>query len=153
MNDRQRRGFRLSNVGFVFQSFELIEYLGVLDNILHPCRIGSSVVLDDRIRQQACELANEIGIGHKLDSLPENLSQGEKQRVAICRAMLLHPQLILADEATGNLDPENKEKILDLIFDAVDRHRSTLVAVTHDHDLLDRFDRVIDFQAFRYSNA
>ena len=78
-----------------------------------------------------------------------DLSQGEKQRVAICRALLPGPGLLLADEATGNLDPDNKALILDLLFDSVDAHGATLLAVTHDHELLPRFDRVVDFAAFR----
>jgi len=73
----------------------------------------------------------------------------EKQRVAICRALLPQPRLILADEATGNLDPDNKTLILDLLFKAVSDHNATLVAVTHDHELLKRFDRVVDFRDFR----
>ena len=76
------------------------------------------------------------------------MSQGERQRVAICRALLPRPRVILADEATGTLDPENKINILDLLFDAVETDGSTLVAVTHDHELLPRFDRVIDFRDF-----
>jgi len=84
-----------------------------------------------------------VGIGDKLDRDVRRLSQGERQRVALCRALLADPQLVLADEPTGNLDPENKELVLDILF----RHarNATLVTVTHDHTVLDRFDRVIDF--------
>jgi putative ABC transport system ATP-binding protein len=153
MTDSQRRAFRLASIGFVFQSFELIDYLNVLDNILHPCRISSVLNLDSEIRARAIQLASDMGIEDMLYSMPANLSQGEKQRVAICRAMLTRPDLILADEATGNLDPENKDRILESLFEAVDQHGSTLVAVTHDHDLLPKFDRVIDFQAYRKPNA
>jgi putative ABC transport system ATP-binding protein len=76
------------------------------------------------------------------------LSQGEKQRAAICRALLPCPKLILADEATGNLDPANKKRILDLLFQCVDEQDATLLAVTHDHELLQHFDRTIDFNDF-----
>jgi putative ABC transport system ATP-binding protein len=69
--------------------------------------------------------------------------------VAICRALLPQPELILADEATGNLDPDNKERILDLLFRAVEEHEATLLAITHDHELLKRFDRIVDFKDFR----
>ena len=86
-----------------------------------------------------------MGVSDKLKRHPDHLSQGEKQRVAICRALLPRPRLILADEATGNLDPRNKGRILDLLFDSVDAHGATLLAVTHDHELLPRFDRVDDF--------
>jgi putative ABC transport system ATP-binding protein len=90
-----------------------------------------------------------MNIGDKLKRMAEDLSQGEKQRAAICRALLPQPRLILADEATGNLDPENKVRILDLLFGAVEEYDATLLAVTHDHELLQRFDRVIDFKDFR----
>jgi putative ABC transport system ATP-binding protein len=94
-----------------------------------------------------------MGIGDKLDRHANDLSQGEKQRVAICRALLPEPRLLLADEATGNLDPHNKRLILDLLFDSVDAHGATLLAVTHDHELLPRFDRVVDFADFRATAA
>jgi putative ABC transport system ATP-binding protein len=81
--------------------------------------------------------------------IPLFMQAGEKQRAAICRALLPQPKLILADEATGNLDPENKTRILDLLFAAVKAHGTTLLAVTHDHELLGRFDRIIDFKSFR----
>jgi putative ABC transport system ATP-binding protein len=93
-------------------------------------------------------LAEEMGIGDKLKRRANDLSQGEKQRAAICRALLPQPKLLLADEATGNLDPENKTRILDLLFRAVQDHDITLLAVTHDHELLTRFDRVVDFGDF-----
>jgi putative ABC transport system ATP-binding protein len=146
--DAQRRDFRIRTIGFVFQDFELLDYLDVLDNILHPYRI-SALRLDRTVRERARALAERLGVGDKLKRRADDLSQGEKQRVAICRALLPGPRLILADEATGNLDPRNKGLILDLLFDSVDAHGATLLAVTHDHELLPRFDRVIDFADFQ----
>ena len=90
-----------------------------------------------------------MGVAGHLKKHTGELSQGEKQRAAICRALLSQPKLILADEATGNLDPENKTRILDLLFAAVHEHGTTLLAVTHDHELLGRFDRIVDFKEFR----
>jgi putative ABC transport system ATP-binding protein len=87
-----------------------------------------------------------MGIADKLLRHPPDLSHGERQRVAICRALLPGPKLILADEATGNLDPKNKTHILDLLFQSVEEHGATLLAVTHDHELLPHFNRVVDFQ-------
>lgn len=144
LGDRDRRRFRIQHIGFVFQDFELIDYLDVFDNIIHPYRVTRALKLDAGVRERARELAREMGIGDKLRRNVTELSQGEKQRTAICRALLPRPQLILADEATGNLDPENKVRILDLLFRSVDRDRGTLLAVTHDHELLSRFDRVLD---------
>ena len=148
LSDSERRNFRISNIGFVFQEFELIDYLNVLDNILHPYRITGSLKLTAEVRARARTLAETMAIGNKLNRPVTRLSQGEKQRVAICRALLPGPKLILADEATGNLDPRNKEKILDLLFESVVDNDAALLAVTHDHELLHRFDRVIDFRNF-----
>ena len=153
LGDDQRRDFRITTIGFVFQDFELIEYLDVLDNILHPYRITGALRLDAAVRRRATDLAASMGIGDKLGRFVGDLSHGEKQRVAICRALLPSPALVLADEATGNLDPENKNHILDLLFQSVDEHGATLLAVTHDHELLPRFDRVVDFQSFRSPEA
>ena len=150
LNDSERRNFRIQNIGFVFQDFELIDYLNVLDNILHPYRITDALTLDMDVRARAVQLAEEMGIADKLKRHPNDLSQGEKQRVAICRSLLPSPKVVLADEATGNLDPANKTKILDLLFRSVEAHGATLLAVTHDHELLSRFDRVIDFQDFHH---
>jgi ABC-type lipoprotein export system ATPase subunit len=149
LNDAGRRDFRITNIGFVFQDFELLDYLNVFDNILHPYRISGALKLDRAVKQRAALLAEEMNIGDKLKRRAEDLSQGEKQRAAICRALLTQPRLILADEATGNLDPENKTRILDSLFRAVEEHKATLLAVTHDHELLKRFDRIVDFKSFR----
>jgi len=153
LTDSERRNFRITNIGFVFQDFELLDYLNVLDNILHPYRITDALMLDGEVRARAAMLAESMGIGDKLKRLVNDLSQGEKQRAAICRALLPWPKVILADEATGNLDPTNKNRILDLLFRSVEEHNATLLAVTHDHDLLKRFDRVIDFEDFRDGDA
>jgi len=153
LGDAGRRDFRISNIGFVFQDFELLDYLSVLDNILHPYRITRALKLSREVHQRARDLTEQMGIADKLQRYPQELSQGERQRAAICRALLPRPQLILADEATGNLDPENKERILDLLFESVDQHGATLLAVTHDHDLLPRFDRVVDFHDFRQGHS
>jgi len=120
-----------------------------MDNILHPYRITRALRLDREVRTRATDLALRMGIGDKLNQNAKALSQGEQQRTAICRALLPKPGLILADEATGNLDPVNKIRILDLLFERVDEHAATLLAVTHDHELLPRFERVIDFHDFQ----
>jgi len=153
LNDAQRRRFRITNIGFVFQDFELLEYLSVLDNILHPYRISKALKLNQEVRLRAAQLAEQMAIADKLKRSVGNLSQGERQRVAICRAMLTNPDLILADEATGNLDPKNKTHILELLFKSVEDNKATLLAVTHDHELLPHFDRVVDFQQFYGDSA
>lgn len=146
LNDSARRNFRIKQLGMVFQNFELLEYLSVLDNILLPLRIGSGLAVTAQMRTRATELAAHVGIGDKLRRYPNQLSQGERQRVAVSRALLLQPPLILADEPTGNLDPSNKSLVLDLLLDYARSHAATLVTVTHDRELLQSFDRVLDFR-------
>jgi ABC-type lipoprotein export system ATPase subunit len=146
LRDTDRRRFRITRMGLVFQSLALVEYLNVLDNILHSYRITNALSLDPDVRTRASELASKLGLEGKLEHPIASLSQGERQRVAIARALLPRPDVLLADEATGNLDPANKGRIIDLLFSQLERDRSTLVAVTHDHDLLDRFDRVLDYR-------
>ena len=153
LSDRARRDFRIANLGLVFQEFELLEYLNVLDNVLLPYRINASLRLDRGVRERAAELARQVGIADKLRRYPQQLSQGERQRVAVCRALLPQPELLLADEPTGNLDPTNKGRVLDSLFEYVERRQATLVVVTHEHDMLERFDRVVDFETFHRDGA
>ncbi len=147
-NDGDRRRFRIVNFGFIFQEFGLIEYLDVIDNIVHPYRITDALQLDEKVRKRAHLLAEQMGIGKRSNHYPSTLSHGEKQRVAICRALLPKPKIILADEATGNLDPKNKIHIMNSLLAAVKENKATLLAVTHDRDLLKFFDRTIDFNDF-----
>jgi ABC-type lipoprotein export system ATPase subunit len=144
LDDGARRDFRIRRIGMVFQEFELLEYLTVLDNILIPYRINGSLNLNREVRERAATIAEQVGIADKLNRLSTRLSHGEKQRVAVCRALVAEPVLLLADEPTGNLDPTNTQKVLDILLDAAEATGATLVTVTHDHDLLSRFDRSID---------
>jgi putative ABC transport system ATP-binding protein len=153
LSDRHGRAFRARTIGFVFQDFGLLDYISARDNILHPYRICAPLRLTTEVRARVEVLAARLGVSQFLNRRPEALSQGERQRVAICRALLPAPRVILADEATGNLDPDNKSAILDLLFEAVGTDGTTLVAVTHDHELLPRFDRVIDFRDFTGGEA
>jgi putative ABC transport system ATP-binding protein len=153
MGDGARRNFRIRNVGLVFQEFELLSYLNVLDNILLPYRINPTMRLDADVRTRANRLAGDVGIGDKLGRFVDRLSQGERQRVAVCRALMTSPPLILADEPTGNLDPSNKGRVLDILFEYARQNEATMVAVTHDHDLLGRFGRVVEFKEFYEGDA
>ena len=148
LTDAERREFRIRRIGLVFQEFELLEYLDVLDNILLPYRINSTLRLDGAVRDRAAAHARRVGLADELRRPSTQLSQGEKQRVAVCRALIAEPDLLLADEPTGNLDPANKDRVLDILVDYAEEHGATLVTVTHDHDLLGRFGRVIDFKGF-----
>ncbi|MEZ6127396.1 MAG: ABC transporter ATP-binding protein [Planctomycetaceae bacterium] len=148
MSEAARRRFRLQHVGMVFQNFELIEYLSVLDNVLLPCRIGDAVALTQDVRDRALSLLVAAGLEQHVRKSVTRLSQGERQRVSICRALLTRPSVILADEPTGNLDPVTSEQILQLLLKSVSEEQATLVMVTHDHSLLHHFDQTIDFAQF-----
>lgn len=134
--------YRLAHIGLIFQEFELVEHLSVRDNILLPLHLGlhaDRTALETRAR----ELADETGIGSYWSKRPSNLSHGERQRVAICRALSINPRLILADEPTGNLDPANKRVVLDLMIKFAKEDNRALVVATHDLELLDAFDEVV----------
>jgi putative ABC transport system ATP-binding protein len=148
LSDAARRRFRISRIGLIFQTFELLEYLTVRDNLLLPYRISAALRRDADTESRLDRLARDTGIAGWLRRYPDELSQGERQRAAICRALITSPALILADEPTGNLDPENKQLVLRLLLDQVAGHGATLVMVTHDHDLLGPFDRVVDMREF-----
>ncbi|MCF6311067.1 MAG: ABC transporter ATP-binding protein [Verrucomicrobiales bacterium] len=122
-----RAAFRAAHVGFVFQQFHLIPYLDVLDNVLIGELAGERGSFDQRAR----ELLEKFNIGHRLHHVPSKLSIGEQQRVALARALLRSPELLLADEPTGNLDPENSAIILQHLADYAD-DGGAVIMVTHD---------------------
>lgn len=144
MSDRERRAFRAGRVGMVFQHFALIDYLNAMDNILLPYRVSPALTLDRAARDRARALAEQTGIGRLLNRRPDRLSQGERQRVAICRALVTRPSLMLCDEPTGNLDPSRSREAVGLILREADAAGATALVVTHDHALLDAFARTID---------
>jgi len=153
LGEAQRRDFRIRGIGMVFQEFELLPHLNVLDNILLPYRITPSLHIDAVVRARAGDLARRVGIETKQLRYVDRLSQGERQRVAVCRALLTSPALLLADEPTGNLDPANKGRVLDILFEYAKETTATFITVTHDHDLLERFTRVIRFNEFHPDRA
>jgi len=152
LSETERRAFRISKIGFVFQDFKLINYLTVQENIRLPFRINARLKADHNILDRIEVLSQYTGISKYLKKYPNALSQGERQRVAICRALVTQPELILADEPTGNLDPKNKKKILELLFTYCREEGTTLITVTHDHELLPEFDQVIDFSKLLIEN-
>lgn len=153
LGEAERRDFRIRQLGLVFQEFELLEHLSVLDNILLPCRITPRVRPTQRYRRRASELAQRFGLGDKLPRSVRRLSQGERQRVAVCRALLLEPALLLCDEPTGNLDPANKQHVLDILLDYTRQAGATMLAATHDHGLLGQFDQTVDVSTFHATSG
>jgi putative ABC transport system ATP-binding protein len=139
-----RQDLRILKLGLVFQEFELLEYLDVLENVLLPYRLTSLLELDGEVTSRARSLLEDLGLGDKLGRFPAQLSQGERQRVALCRALVTQPAVVLGDEPTGNLDPENRDHVIDALLDYGRDTGAPVVVVTHDHELLPRFDRAID---------
>jgi putative ABC transport system ATP-binding protein len=148
-SDAVRRRFRIREIGLVFQEFELLEYLTVRENILLPYRLNSALRLDGPARSLAESLAAALGIAAHLDRYPGRLSQGECQRVAVARALVTRPRLILADEPTGSLDRRTALALVDVLFERTRELNASLVMVTHDRALLDRFEAVIDVEPWR----
>jgi putative ABC transport system ATP-binding protein len=153
LSDAERRRLRVRDVGFVFQTFELLEYLSVLDNVLVPRLINPALTLTAEARERACALLAEVGLAGKESRPIQRLSHGERQRVAIARAMLNQPRYLFADEPTGNLDPAAKAHVVDLLHRQCAQSGATLVLVTHDREILGGFSRVIDFPTLLRAEA
>jgi putative ABC transport system ATP-binding protein len=139
MNEDALAQFRQGRMGIVFQSFHLIPTMTALENVATPLEIAGVTDAFDR----AAEALRDVGLGHRLDHYPAQLSGGEQQRVALARACAPRPAILLADEPTGNLDSANGAAIMDLLFEMRDTHGATLVLVTHDQGLADRCDRAV----------
>jgi putative ABC transport system ATP-binding protein len=144
LGHEDRQDYRALRMGMVFQEFELLAYLDVIDNVLLPYRISPVHTLDDEARERAKALVQEVGLNGKQRRYPHHLSQGERQRIAVCRALVTRPAILLGDEPTGNLDPENRDRIMATLWRYAEETEAPLVAVTHDHELLGRFDRTVD---------
>ena len=131
--------FRRGHMGVVFQSFHLIPTMTALENVATPLELAGD---PSAFNKAAAEL-EAVGLGHRADHYPSQMSGGEQQRVALARASVTRPDILLADEPTGNLDGVNGAAIMDLLFGLRDKHGATLVLVTHARDLAARCDRVI----------
>lgn len=144
-NEEQRASVRAGRVGFVFQSFHLVQGANALQNVMLPLELSGI----DNAPQLAIESLRQVGLEKKVDTLVEHLSGGEQQRVAIARAFAIKPQVLFADEPTGNLDAGTGHQIADLMFHLRDQSGTTLVLVTHESELLERGDRQILIESGR----
>ncbi len=152
-SDAARRRFRASKFGLVFQELELIEYLSVRENILLPYLIHGFSKKRTEIQGSAESLAAATGLADKLTRRPDQLSHGERQRVAICRAMITQPEYLLVDEPTGSLDSRTASEVLELLFDQAERNKTTMLMVTHDSSIRDRFDRTVDLAELQIADT
>ena len=145
LNEDERAALRAGRVGFVFQSFQLLPGMSALENVALPLQLRRQT----GARAQAETLLSDVGLGERLSHLPRQLSGGEQQRVALARAFAGDPEILFADEPTGNLDADSGERIIELLFNLRDRVGSTLLLVTHDRELASRCDRVLRLNAGR----
>ena len=137
-----RAGIRKQYVGFVFQTFQLLGSLTAIENVMLPAELRG----DDDADARAGECLRRVGLGDRLHHYPAKLSGGEQQRVALARAFATNPEVLFADEPTGNLDTRTGRKIIDLMFELGEAFESTLVLVTHDNQLASRCDRVHELE-------
>ncbi|MEX0837072.1 MAG: ABC transporter ATP-binding protein [Gemmatimonadota bacterium] len=141
LSERRRTVFRRERLGFVFQFFNLIPTLTVLENLLLPLELTGSG--DAAGRDRALGLLEAVGLAERASTYPDRLSGGEQQRVAVARAIVHRPRVVLADEPTGNLDEETGERVVALLDELVEQDGLTLVVVTHSADLAGRMDRIL----------
>jgi len=145
LSEDERAEVRNRYVGFVFQNFQLIPTLTALENVMVPLELRG----DKNVEQTARQWLEKVGLSDRLDHYPAQLSGGEQQRVCVARAFANQPKILFADEPTGNLDAENAAGIVDLIFDLNRTAGTTLVLVTHDHELAKRTGRILRLKGGR----
>lgn len=139
LSEQQMTSFRAKNIGIVFQHFHLMPHLTALENVMLPLEILG----EDRIEDRARDILGLMGLGHREEHFPSQLSGGESQRVAIARALVVQPEFLLADEPSGSLDSETGDKVMDVFFDVVRQKKMTTVLVTHSEALARRCDRIL----------
>jgi lipoprotein-releasing system ATP-binding protein len=139
LNDNERVALRRNNVGFVYQMHHLFPEFTVYENVALPLMIKGEENYGNKIRK----LLERLNLTDKIKSFPSQLSGGEKQRVAVARAIIVEPSLLLADEPTGNLDKNNSVNVMDLMIEYAREHDSALLVVSHNLELAENFDRII----------
>jgi len=142
LNEEERSQVRAEHVGFIFQQFLLVNSLTALENVMLPAELANNT----NARSEAESLLAQVGLGDRANHFPSQLSGGEQQRVAIARAFITKPDILFADEPTGNLDKKTSTHITDLLFDLNKRSNTTLVLVTHDLSLAERCQRSVEMK-------
>ncbi|MDO6465949.1 ABC transporter ATP-binding protein [Pseudoalteromonas carrageenovora] len=143
LDEEQRAALRAEKVGFVFQSFMLVQSLTALENVMLPAELAG----ESDAKEQALALLEKVGLSHRVDHYPSQLSGGEQQRVAIARAFIGTPKILFADEPSANLDSKNGKMIESLLFDLNTQHGTTLILVTHDEALAQKCEHIIQIEA------
>ena len=143
LDEEQRAALRAEKVGFVFQSFMLVQSLTALENVMLPAELAG----ESDAKEQALALLEKVGLSHRIDHYPSQLSGGEQQRVAIARAFIGTPKILFADEPSANLDSKNGKMVESLLFDLNQQHGTTLILVTHDEALAQKCQHIIQIEA------
>ena len=151
LSEDRRARFRAENIGFVFQTFQLIPTLTAHENVMVPVELAGGA-RSSGARARAEQLLAQVGLGDRLDHYPAQLSGGEQQRVALARAFANEPQILFADEPTGNLDTETGRRVIDALVTLNQQRKTTLVLVTHDPELASRARRVVRISAGRIAS-
>jgi len=143
LDEEARAALRAAKIGFVFQSFMLVQSLTALENVMLPAELAGK----SDAKEQALALLEKVGLSHRTDHYPSQLSGGEQQRVAIARAFIGTPKILFADEPSANLDSKNGKMIESLLFNLNSQHGTTLVLVTHDEGLAQKCEHIIQIEA------
>ena len=143
LDEEERAALRAAKIGFVFQSFMLVQSLTALENVMLPAELAG----ESDAKEQAIALLEKVGLSHRIDHYPSQLSGGEQQRVAIARAFIGTPKILFADEPSANLDSINGKMIESLLFDLNTQHGTTLILVTHDEGLAQKCEHIIQIEA------
>ncbi len=142
MNEDELAMFRRDNIGIILQAFHLIPTMTALENVAVPLELAGISGAEDKAR----EMLTDVGLDHRMDHYPTQLSGGEQQRVAIARAMAPEPDILFADEPTGNLDGKTGHSIIELIFKLKQKNNATLILITHDQELAEKCDEIIHIE-------
>jgi len=145
MNKRQLAKIRSEKIGFVFQFHYLLPEFTALENVLMPLKISGKTI-DKSLNDKACDLMESLGLSDVKDNMASNMSGGQQQRTAIARALITDPEIIFADEPTGNLDSDTSEQIYELLREINKKYKTTFILITHDRRIAEKADRIIEIK-------
>jgi lipoprotein-releasing system ATP-binding protein len=150
LSDIESTNHRRNSLGFIYQFHHLLPEFTALENIVIPQMINN--ITKPEAKEKAAAILDNLGLGHRLNSIPSELSGGEQQRVAIARALINNPKLILADEPTGNLDPHNSEKVFQILMNEVRSKKVSAIIVTHNLEIAKKTDRILTIRDGKVEN-